>query len=161
MLALPDHIWLNVLRHLDSNQLSSLAELHHLEKKNQEATAAGEGVGATEDADLVSQLGRVACDYTLWRRIRWSGRSLADLNKIVKFLGPHTTSVELLGRYTSSSTAPGGLKISESFWRSLKLRCPHVKKLVVRYCDLDYNHRLFQARTEALQFWRMIDTYKH
>ena len=84
MLALPDHIWLNVLRHLDSNQLSSLAELHHLEKKNQEA--AGESVGAAEDADLVSQLGRVACDYTLWRRIRWSGRSLADLNKIVKFL---------------------------------------------------------------------------
>jgi len=135
----PDDIWLRVLRHLDSaDQLISLIEpfrqngrrrLDEEEKKK---------------PDIVLTLGRVACDFSLWRTVRFTGRKPSDLAKIKAFLGPRTTCLELRGpEYAKGPRTK--LHVTEAFFQSLKLRCTNLETLALTNCCLDYNSSPFRG----------------
>ena len=94
--------------------------------------------------DFVSTLGRVASDVSLWRNVKATASRPSDLSKIRAFLGPHTTSLHILGpvthkpikRLNRCAALPKGSVtwITEAFCQTLKLRCTRLKRLTLSNC---------------------------
>ena len=96
----------------------------------------------------MSTLGRVASDVSLWRNVKTTTSRPSDLSKIRAFLGPHTTSLHILGpvthkpikRLNRCAALPKGSVtwITESFCQTLKLRCTRLKRLTLSNCFVDF-----------------------
>ena len=96
----------------------------------------------------MSTLGRVASDVSLWRNVKATASRPSDLSKIRAFLGPHTTSLHILGlvthkpikRLNRCAALPKGSVtwITEAFCQTLKLRCTRLKRLTLSNCFVDF-----------------------
>jgi len=142
----PDSIWLEILGHLDSaGQLVSLIEQYRANKED----------STHKRKDFVSTLGRVASDVSLWRNVKTTASRPSDLSKIRAFLGPHTTSLHILGpvthkpikRLNRCAALPKGSVtwITESFCQTLKLRCTRLKRLTLSNCFVDFRTNLLRG----------------
>lgn len=146
--CLSDEIWLKVLGQVDrADQLISFIEIF---RQNSEET---------KRTDVVLTLGRVACDKTLWRKVRFTGRRPSDLRKIKALLGPHTRHLALNG--PSYAKGPSTrLHVTEAFFQSLKLRCTHLQTLSLDNCCLDYKTSPFRGgklptSLQEIRLWKI------